>query len=331
VELNKMNDSAILLVQIGSPRSAEIEDVKNYQRIFLSDPFVVSPRPIFWKQILEYFILPKRSVKTAALYKEMLEKSENGEMPIFYNTRILAQKIDCAYCFLYDGKPSPKEALQKLQEQAYKKIIVFPLHPQRGGATTEAACSAVLKAAEELKNNMALPKLEFFAEGFAGEDFYIDSQVQLIEKTYKEAEIKPTDIIFSFHGYPKKRAVKEKYLSDCETTVRLICKKLSFKSENHIAFQSKFNANGKWLAPSTENIIETLAKKKASVMVVCPGFVSDNLETVMEIDKDLRQIFESSGGNSWSRVPWLNVDEFWVAEWKKILLSPEKISIFISI
>jgi ferrochelatase len=300
----------ILLVQIGSPKSVSAEDVKNYQRAFLSDPLVVSPKPIFWKYILEYFILPKRSVKTAALYKEMLEKSENGEMPQFYNTRVLAQKLDCAYCFLYSGNPSSKEALQKLHEQGCEEIIVFPLHPQRGGATTGAAFAAVPNS----------PQLKFYSKGFAGEKFYIDSQVKLIEKTYAETETKPTDIVFSFHGYPKKRAIKENYLSDCETTVRLISEKLSFSFKSHTAFQSKFSASCKWLAPSSEDVIKLLEKKNASVMVVCPGFVSDNLETIIEIDKDLRKIFESYGGKSWCRVPCLNTDEFWISGLREFIL-----------
>jgi ferrochelatase len=299
----------ILLVQIGSPENVSAEDVKNYQRAFLSDPLVVSPRPIFWKYILEYFILPKRSVKTAALYKEMLEKSENGEMLQFYNTRVLAQELDCAYCFLYGGHPSPKEALQKLHEQGCEEIIAFPLHPQRGGATTGAALAAMPN----------LPQLKFYSKGFAGENFYINSQVKLIEKTYAEAKTKPTDIVFSFHGYPKKRAIEENYLSDCETTVRLISEKLSFSFKSHTAFQSKFNANGKWLAPSSEDVIKLLAQKNASVMVACPGFVSDNLETIIEIDKDLRKIFESYGGKSWHRVPCLNTDEFWISGLREFL------------
>jgi ferrochelatase len=299
----------VLLIQIGSPENVDAEDVKNYQRAFLSDPFVVNPKPFFWKHILEYFILPKRSVKTAALYKEMLEKSETGEMPQFYNTRILAQKIECAHCFLYGGNPNPKEALQKLQ--GCKKIIAFPLYPQRSGATTEAALAAVPNS----------PQVVFYDKGFASENFYIDSQVKLIEKTYAEAKIKPADIVFSFHGYPKKRAIKENYLSDCETTVNLISEKLSFNFKSHIAFQSKFNANGKWLAPSSEDVIKSLAQKNASVMVACPGFVSDNLETIIEIDKDLRKIFESHGGKSWSRVPCLNTDEFWINGLKNFLSS----------
>ena len=304
--------TGVLIINLGTPDSTKWLDIRKYLKEFLSDRRVIEVNPIVWKVILNLFILNFRPSKTAKAYREIWMK-EKDMSPLRYYTEEqslkLKQKIEneniiVDFAMRY-GNPSIKSKISYLQKKGCENLIILPLYPQYAAATTATVCDEVYKTLMSMRWQPALKIIPHYES----EDLYIDALVNSINKKISEIEWKPELIIASYHGIPKKYFDKgDPYHCYCHKTTRLIQEKFS-KIEIKTTFQSRFGPQ-EWLQPYTDLTIEDLGKQgKKNLLVICPGFASDCVETLEEINIQARETFISSGGDNFDLIPCLNNNE----------------------
>ena len=305
----KFGKTGVLLVNLGTPDSTSWLDVRKYLKEFLSDRRVIEVNPILWKIILNLFILTFRPSKTAHAYKKIWLK-ESNESPLRHHTRNQAKKLNqkigndktiVKFAMRY-GNPSIKSKLYKLKNEGCENIIVLPLYPQYAAATTATVCDELYRT---LMGMRWQPSLQIIPH-YESEPFYINALVKSIEKKIKSVDWKPDLIISSYHGIPKKYFDKgDPYHCYCHKTTRLIKERFS-KIEIQTTFQSRFGPQ-EWLTPYTDKTLESLSEKGVKkLLVICPGFASDCVETLEEIDILGRESFLKSGGEKFDLIPCLN-------------------------
>tara|TARA_Y100001970_G_scaffold291928_1_gene431076 strand:+ start:4910 stop:5914 length:1005 start_codon:yes stop_codon:yes gene_type:complete len=301
--------TGILLVNLGTPDSTSWWDIRKYLKEFLSDKRVIEVNPIIWKIILNLFILTFRPSKTAKAYKEIWLKDKNMS-PLRYYTQMQSSKlrdkisdkdIIIDYAMRY-GNPSIKSVMKKLQKNGCENIIVLPLYPQYAAATTATVCDEVYRSLMTMRWQ---PNLQIIPH-YESETLYVDALVNSLNKKISELSWKPDIIISSYHGIPKKYFEKgDPYHCYCQKTTRLIKEKFN-KIPIETTFQSRFGPQ-EWLQPYTDKTIEKLPKEgKKNILVICPGFSSDCVETLEEIAIQAKQTFLDSGGKNFDTVPCLN-------------------------
>ena len=305
----KFGKTGVLIVNLGTPDSTKWFDIRKYLKEFLSDKRVIEVNPIIWKIILNLFILTFRPSKTAHAYKKIWRKDTN-ESPLLFFTRSQAvklkgkignEKIIVDFAMRY-GNPSIKSRLNSLKERGCEHIIILPLYPQYAAATTATVCDEVYRS---LMNMRWQPSLQIIPH-YESEPMYIDALVESIEKKIKEINWKPDLIISSYHGIPKSYFEKgDQYQCYCQKTTRLITEKFN-KIEIKTTFQSRFGPQ-EWLKPYTDKTLEELPKQGIkNLLVICPGFASDCVETLEEINMAGRETFIASGGENFDLIPCLN-------------------------
>ena len=305
----KFGKTGVLIVNLGTPDSTKWFDIRKYLKEFLSDKRVIEVNPIIWKIILNLFILTFRPSKTAHAYKKIWRKDTN-ESPLLFFTRSQAvklndkignEKIIVDFAMRY-GNPSIKSRLNSLKERGCEHIIILPLYPQYAAATTATVCDEVYRS---LMNMRWQPSLQIIPH-YESEPMYIDALVESIEKKIKEINWKPDLIISSYHGIPKSYFDKgDPYQCYCQKTTRLITEKFN-KIEIKTTFQSRFGPQ-EWLKPYTDKTLEELPKQGIkNLLVICPGFASDCVETLEEINMAGRETFIASGGENFDLIPCLN-------------------------
>ncbi len=301
----------VLLVNLGTPDSTNWWDIRKYLNEFLSDRRVIEVNPIIWKIILNLFILTFRPSKTAHAYKKIWRKDTN-ESPLLYFTRNQAQKLKSKisnkkiivdFAMRY-GNPSISSKLYFLKDQGCENIIILPLYPQYAAATTATVCDEVYRC---LMGMRWQPSLQVIPH-YEGEPFYITALINSIERKVASISWKPDLIISSYHGIPKKYFDKgDPYHCYCHKTTRLIKEKFT-SIDIETTFQSRFGPQ-EWLTPYTDKTLENLPKKGIkNLLVICPGFASDCVETLEEINIQGRESFLNSGGENFDLVPCLNDD-----------------------
>ena len=305
----KFGKTGILLVNLGTPDSTSWWDIRKYLKEFLSDRRVIEVNPIIWKIILNLFILNLRPSKTAKAYKEIWMENEDMS-PLRYYTilqtkklldRIKDEDLIVDYAMRY-GNPSIKSKIHKLHGVGCERLIVLPLYPQYAAATTATVCDEVYRV---LMNMRWQPSLQIIPH-YESEPLYIDALVKSIKLKISEIKWKPDLILASYHGIPQKYFDKgDPYQCYCQKTSRLITE--NFKEINiKTTFQSRFGPQA-WLQPYTDKTLENLPKEgKKNVLVICPGFSSDCVETLEEILIQGKENFISSGGKNFDLVPCLN-------------------------
>ena len=305
----KFGKTGILLVNLGTPDSTSWWDIRKYLKEFLSDRRVIEVNPILWKIILNLFILTFRPSKTAHAYKKIWRKDTN-ESPLLYFTKNQAQKLKnrignentiVDYAMRY-GNPSIKSKLIFLKNEGCENIIVLPLYPQYAAATTATVCDEVYRS---LMNMRWQPSLQVIPH-YESEPLYIGALIKSIENKINSISWKPDLIISSYHGIPKKYFDKgDPYYCYCQKTSRLIKEKYT-QIEIQTTFQSRFGPQ-EWLTPYTDKTLESLPHKGVkNLLVICPGFASDCVETLEEIDIQGRQSFLGNGGKNFDLIPCLN-------------------------
>ena len=305
----KFGKTGVLLVNLGTPDSTNWWDIRKYLKEFLSDRRVIEVNPIIWQIILNIFILTFRPAKTAKAYKKIWRK-ENNESPLLYYTREQAKKLNgrvknekliIDFAMRY-GNPSIRSRLKKLKDNGCEHIIILPLYPQYAAATTATVCDEVYRS---LMNMRWQPSLQIVPH-YESEPKYIDALVKSIEEKIKETNWKPDLIISSYHGIPKSYFDKgDPYQCYCQKTTRLMNEKFN-KIEIKTTFQSRFGPQ-EWLKPYTDKTLEDLPKKGIkNLLIICPGFASDCVETLEEINMAGREIFINSGGKNFDIIPCLN-------------------------
>ena len=318
----KFGKNGILLVNLGTPDSTSWWDIRRYLKEFLSDRRVIEVNPFLWQIILNLVILNLRPSKTATAYKEIWMK-ETNESPLRYYTKQqtikLKQKLDekniiVDYAMRY-GNPSIKSKLSKLQAEGCENIILFPLYPQYAAATTATVCDEVYRCLIKMRWQ---PSLQVIPHYESNED-YINSLVKSIKKKITEISWKPDLIVASYHGIPQKYFDKgDPYHCYCQKTSRLIKEKfLDIPLET--TFQSRFGPE-KWLQPYTDKMLEKLPSQgKKNILMICPGFSSDCVETLEEIGIQGKETFLNSGGINFDVISCLNDNEDHIHMMEKIV------------
>ncbi len=314
--------NGVLLVNLGTPDSTSWWDIRKYLREFLSDKRVIEVNPILWQIILNLFILNLRPSKTAKAYKEIWMTDIN-ESPLRYYTKQQTQKLKkkfnnqniiIDYAMRY-GNPSIKSRLQKLQSEGCENIILFPLYPQYAAATTATVCDEVYRSLIKMRWQ---PSLQVIPHYESNED-YINGLVNSIKKKLSEISWKPDLIVASYHGIPQKYFDKgDPYHCYCQKTSRLIKEKFN-EIPIETTFQSRFGPE-KWLQPYTDKTLEKLPSEgKKNILMICPGFSSDCVETLEEIAIQGKEAFIESGGKNFDLISCLNDNEDHIKMMENIL------------
>ena len=305
----KFGKTGLLLVNLGTPDSTNWFDIRKYLKEFLSDKRVIEVNPFLWKIILNLFILNFRPSKTAKAYKEIWMKKEDMSPLRYYTimqTKKLSEKmkeknliIDFAMRY---GSPSIKNKMKSLQEFGCENIIILPLYPQYAAATTATVCDEVYRT---LMNMRWQPSLQIIPH-YESEPLYIEALKNSLEKKISKLNWKPDIVIASYHGIPKKYFDKgDPYHCYCQKTTRLLSEKFK-QIPIQTTFQSRFGPQ-EWLQPYTDKTLEKLpGEGKKNVLVICPGFSSDCVETLEEISMQGKESFVKSGGSNFDVVPCLN-------------------------
>ena len=305
----KYGKTGILLINLGTPNSTSWWDIRKYLKEFLSDRRVIELNPVLWQIILNLFILTFRPSKTAHAYKKIWRKDTN-ESPLLYFTRSQAQKLNnkvggekiiVDFAMRY-GDPSIKSKLISLKNEGCENIIILPLYPQYAGATTATVCDEVYRSLMKMRWQ---PSLQIVPH-YESEPLYIKALIKSIEKKVKTINWKPDLIISSYHGIPKNYFDKgDPYHCYCQKTTRLM--KESYNSiDIQTTFQSRFGPQ-EWLTPYTDKTLENLPKKGIkNLLIICPGFASDCVETLEEINIQGRESFMDNGGKNFDLIPCLN-------------------------
>jgi len=304
--------TGVLLVNLGTPDSTNWFDIRKYLKEFLSDRRVIEVNPIIWQIILNLFILNFRPSKTAKAYKEIWMKKENMS-PLRYFTlmqkeklseKIKDKKIIIDFAMRY-GNPSIKSKMETLHKEGCENIIVLPLYPQYAAATTATVCDEVYRTLMKMRWQ---PSLQIVPH-YESEPLYIDALANSLNKKISEINWSPDLILASYHGIPKKYFEKgDPYHCYCQKTSRLLSEKFN-KIPIITTFQSRFGPQ-EWLQPYTDKTLENLPKEgKKNILVICPGFSSDCVETLEEILIQGKKSFIDKGGKNFDLVPCLNYNE----------------------
>jgi ferrochelatase len=308
----KFGKTGVLLVNLGTPDSTSWWDIRKYLKEFLSDTRVIEVNPVLWQIILNLFILTFRPSKTAHAYKQIWMNDTN-ESPLRYYTKSQTQKLKekigndkiiVDFAMRY-GNPSIKSKLDFLQKEGCEKIIIFPLYPQYAAATTATVCDEVYRNLIKMRWQPSLQTIPHYES----EPLFIDALVKSIKKKVSEIKWKPDLILASYHGIPKKYFTKgDPYHCYCQKTTRLM-KEIFKDIPIETTFQSRFGPD-EWLTPYTDKTLEELPSKgKKNVLMICPGFSSDCVETLEEIAIQGKESFIENGGENYDIVPCLNDNE----------------------
>lgn len=329
-----MKHHGILLINLGTPNSPSVLDVRLYLSEFLSDPYVIDiPAPIRWL-LLNCIILRTRPKQSAKAYQQIWQKEGS---PLLVNTQNLCDNLSEAVVGQFDvvfamryGKPSIESALKELQERGCDKITVLPLYPQYALSTT---ASSVEKTLAVLKKINYHPSIKFI-NSFYDNPGFINAYAHHIRLFL--GNHKPDILLMSFHGLPERHikkvncgytkncnrpspcpAINEKnelcYRAQCYATANAIAQKLQLSKEQHtISFQSRLGKTP-WIKPFTDEIIIQLREQGCEhLAVACPSFVSDCLESLEEIGIRLREQWLALGGKRFTLIPCLNDNDEWV-------------------
>ncbi len=303
----------VLLVNLGTPEAPTPAAVKRYLGQFLSDSRVVEiPKPVWWL-ILNLFVLPFRSGKSAHAYASIW--TEQGS-PLMVLTRNLTQaltarfpaaaddpvQVDFAMCY---GEPSIPARMEQLRTRGVGRFLILPLYPQYSSASTGAVFDAVARALLRWRH---VPELHYI-DHYHDHPAYIQAICHKI-KAFWAAEGKRAFLLMSFHGLPEvSRAQGDPYYDQCMTSARLIAEALQLgENDWQVCFQSRFGP-ARWLQPYCIDVLKGMPERGIrEVDLVCPGFAVDCLETLEEIDIANREEFLAAGGLQYRYIPALNDD-----------------------
>jgi protoporphyrin/coproporphyrin ferrochelatase len=302
----------VLLVNLGTPDTADTRGVRVYLKEFLSDPRVIEDQGLFWKLILNGIILRTRPRRKATDYQKIWN-TEKNESPLKTITRAQSEKlaraiadhdhIEVDWAMRY-GSPSIKSGIEALMARGCDRLLVVPLYPQYSAATSATVCDEAFRVLSSLR---AQPTLRVSPPYYDDPD-YIEALALSINAHLAGLPFKPELIVASFHGMPKDYVDRgDPYFSQCVATTDALRARLGLDSSKLLlTFQSRFGSD-EWLQPYTDKTIEKLAKDGVRrVAVVMPGFAADCLETLEEIAQENAEIFRHNGGAEFSAIPCLN-------------------------
>ena len=301
----------ILLVNLGTPDSPEVSDVRRYLAEFLNDPRVVETPRLLWKLILHGIILRTRPKHSAAAYRKIWTEEGSPLLTISRRQAAALQtelnlreggRFFVALAMRY-GNPSIGDALEQLRQNNARRVLVLPLYPQYSATTTASTFDAVT---DVLRRWRWLPELRFINH-YHDDPGYIDALAASVQ-AFQQQQGEPQRLLFSFHGIPQAYADGgDPYPEECRTTARLLAERLGLRDDQwSLSFQSRLGRQ-QWVEPYTDQTLQQWGGYGVkSVQVLCPGFSADCLETLEEIAQENRDAFQQVGGGEYRYIPALN-------------------------
>jgi ferrochelatase len=303
----------VLLVNLGTPDSADAEGVRRYLREFLSDRRVIENQGLVWWLVLNGIILRIRPRRKARDYQKIWNTTLN-ESPLKTITRAQAEKlavelsatdaplvVDWAMRY---GNPSIATRLLALTQQGCERILIVPLYPQYSAATTATVADEVFRVLMRWRKQPTVR----FAPPYYDDKTYIEALANSTNAELAKLPFRPDVILASFHGMPEAYIRKgDPYQQHCNETMRLLRARLGLdENKLMLTYQSRFG-RAQWIGPATDETVKALAKRGVkNLAVITPGFSADCLETLEEIAVENAGIFRKYGGENFFAVPCLN-------------------------
>lgn len=339
------NKTGILLVNLGTPDSPAPRDVFRYLNEFLTDSRVIDIPWLPRQLLVRGLIVPFRFRQSASSYKKIWTDKGSPLKVYGFGLRDALQQalgeeyyVDLAMRY---QNPSIESVMDNMLQKGIQKLIIVPLFPQYASATTGSVHQRVM---EVLSRKQVIPETLFIKQ-FSTHPALVRAFAEVGKHYHPETY---DHVLFSFHGLPKRHIVKcdsqghcfqkenccstwglhneSCYSAQCYASARAIAEALFLDSETFsVSFQSRLG-NDPWLEPFTSTVIENLAKEgKKRVLVFCPAFVCDCLETIFEIEVENRMEFQKYGGETLTLVQGLNVHPAWVEALKEIVINPAQV------
>ncbi len=334
----------LLLVNLGTPDAATVPAVRRFLREFLSDPYVIDIHPVARFFLLYGVILPFRPKKSAAVYQQVW--SEAGS-PLLVHGRALEQqtqhrmgsdwKVSLGMRY---GNPSLSDAYAELVAAGVDEIVVLPLYPQHALSSTVTTIEAIKKLAGQHSDG----PLVRWIPAFYGDEGFIAANTEIVSADYKQFE--PDHVLFSFHGLPERQVHKTvaqpehcQFTDACCATItksnancyraqsfhtaRIIAERMGLQPDQwSVGFQSRLGRTP-WIQPYTDEMIPELARHGVhKLLVSCPSFVADCLETLEEIGIRAKADFEEAGGETLHLSACINSSTRWVEAVASLAHSP---------
>ncbi len=314
--------TAVLLCNLGTPDAPTAPALRRYLAEFLGDHRVVEIPRLAWWPILHGIILRTRPAKSAAKYASVW--TPEGSPLQAWTTKQATMlrgwlgeaghQVLVRHAMRY-GNPSIASQLDALKAEGATRILVLPLYPQYSGTTTASVFDAVYAWAARTRH---VPELRF-VNRYHDDMGYIEALARSVE-AYWHQHGQPEQLVMSFHGVPERTLhLGDPYHCEARKTARLLAERLGLRAERfRVTFQSRFG-KAKWLEPYTEPTLVELARAGTRrVDVVCPGFTSDCLETLEEINQEAREAFLHAGGQEFHYIPCLNDSQAWIGALSRI-------------
>ena len=320
--------TGILISNLGTPDGTDYWSMRKYLSEFLSDRRVIDYSPWIWQPLLQLIILSKRPFSSGAAYRTIWN-NEDDESPLLTITKKQAFKlnkvmktqfgdnVELDFCMRY-GNPSTETKLKELLGKGCSKIIFLPLYPHYAGATSATANDSLFRSLMKITWQPSVRTIEPYFQ----HPSYINVLADSVNSAYRQLKEKPDVLVTSYHGVPKRYLMQgDPYHCQCQKTTRLLKEKLGWKDEEIMTtFQSKFGPE-EWLQPYTVKKVAELAKNGIrNIAVIAPAFASDCIETLEEINEEIRESFESSGGEKFTYIPCLNDSDIHIDFLKDLII-----------
>ena len=319
----------VLLANLGTPDGTDYWSMRRYLNQFLSDKRVVDISDWIWQPLLQLVILSRRPFSSGANYRKIWNHERN-ESPLLTITRAQTAAIEQALLPVYGdavmvdfamryGNPSTASKVRELVEAGCEKILFFPLYPHYAGATSATANDAFFAA---LTRERRQPAARVVAEYF-DHPLYIEALAGSVARVYAGLDHRPDVLVTSYHGMPKRYLMQgDPYHCQCLKTSRLLRERLGWAPGSiDVSFQSVFGRE-EWLRPYTVEHVAALARAgKKRIAVMAPAFSADCIETLEEINGEIRESFLHAGGEVFTYIPCLNDEAAHVAALTQIIRS----------
>ena len=306
----------VVLANLGTPDATDYWSMRRYLDEFLSDRRVIDYPRFLWQPLLQTVILTRRPFSSGANYRKIWN-TDIDESPLRTTTRAQAEAVAARmaerhgdrvivdYAMRY-GNPSTRSVLERLQAQGCERIVFFPLYPQYSATTTATANDEAFRALMALRWQPAFRTVPAYYD----HPLYIEALAQSVEAAYAGLPRRPDALVTSYHGMPERYLTEgDPYYCHCHKTTRLLRDRLGFPDDEVVVtFQSRFGRE-EWLKPYTVEEVARLAEAgRRHIAVMAPVFSSDCVETLEEINGEIREAFLHAGGGEFTYIPCLNAD-----------------------
>ncbi|MGR3709978.1 MAG: ferrochelatase [Alterinioella nitratireducens] len=323
----KFGKIGILLANLGTPDHYSYWPMRRYLNEFLSDQRVIDYPKWKWQPLLQLIILSKRPFTSGAAYKSIWNH-DKGESPLMTITRDQTakmaevmqarhgDKVMVDFCMRY-GNPSTDSKVRAMVAAGCDRILFVPLYPQYAGATSATANDQFFRALMAEAWQPAARTLPAYYDHPA----YINALAGSVERAYAAMETRPDVLVASYHGMPERYLMQgDPYHCQCQKVTRLLREKLGWDKNSIVtSFQSKFGPE-EWLKPYTVEEVARLAEAgKKRIAVIAPAFSADCIETLEEINEEIRDAFIEAGGEGFTYIPCLNDDDAHIAALAQVI------------